>query len=227
MVAIFVQLEARLDKITPATSCLCGLSLRACVMVGAVFMTLSGCVMLVHSPMSMVGTVHSLFSSQHAQMQEWAFVYVHLYLICLHLLTTGFLLYAVPLSLLALRSAYQYEATYLRSYFRMNVQVVFLLVLGSLFNLMLDNTLCEMQRNDPYGGGFITGSNAAASLDADEDKCSFGANVMKLVLSIAVAIVYVYLAWITYCFRRELEQEREYGEVEIPVRSRIGDMQGR
>lgn len=48
---------------------------------------------------------------------------MHLYLIALHLLTTLFLIYAVPLSLLALRSAFLEESAFLRSYFRMNVQV--------------------------------------------------------------------------------------------------------
>jgi hypothetical protein len=130
---------------------------------GAIFMALAGCVMLVHSPVVVVGTLRSLAAGQSSDtMQRWAFVYVHLYLIALHVLLSVFLLYAVPLAVLALRSAYQYEATYLRSYFRMNVQAVGLLVLGSLFNLMLDNTLCGMQRAQPFGDSFITGSTVRA-----------------------------------------------------------------
>jgi len=181
-------------------------------MAGAIFMTLAGCVMLVHSPMSMVGTIKSLLAGHSSGMQRWAFVYVHIYLICLHLLTTAFLLYAVPLSVLALRSAFLEESRYLRSYFRMNVQVVGLLVLGSLFNLMLDNTLCDMAVSDPYGAVYPPTGDVADALEADRSaaggagRCGFGANVARLALSIALAVIYIYLAWITYCYRRELEQ---------------------
>lgn len=97
-----------------------------------------------------------------------------------------------------------------------NRQVAGLLVLGSLFNLMLDSTLCDMRRADPYGaagGAYVPAADVADSLERNDGRagmagaqCSAGANAAKLALSVAVAVTYCYLAWITYCYRRGLEQ---------------------
>lgn len=253
----FVTLENRLDRVTPADRSLCGLSLRNAVMAGAVLMAVMGCYFLILSPYSMIRAAHSLFNTRNqGVMAEWAFVYVHLYLICLHLLTTVFLLYAVPLSVLACRSAYLHETKYLRSYFRMNVQVragraraasrrppaaptprprrahaarrllsrappdrallcarrrpacrqtVLLVVMGAFFNLLLDNTVCMMHgvpidEPDSYYAG------PGGYDPSDDEHCNFGSNLFKLVAFGGFAVLYVYLAWITYCYRREQEQ---------------------
>mmetsp|Transcript_18265 Transcript_18265/g.49145 ORF Transcript_18265/g.49145 Transcript_18265/m.49145 type:complete len:265 (-) Transcript_18265:223-1017(-) len=226
----FVELEARLDKVTPAQRCLCGLSLRHCVMCGAIFMTIVGCVLLIHSPWSMVFTIWSLFNSEHSHMQAWAFVYVHLYVICLHLLIIIFLLYAVPLSVLALRSAHNYETAYMKSYFRMNVQVAGLLVLLCFFNTMLDRTMCAMRDANAdvivhWRDGAVQAEGGSSASDQGYDwQCDAFTHMLYLFGSVCLAVVYCYLAWITYCYRREqdqgtqLEDDGPGGEAAAPRR---------